>query len=76
MNAVSYTAHSGSNLWRSALPLRERRFGDSTAETASRELVTATLVFLEELSGAKASSFLWIDSDCSIMEAQLRVNAD
>jgi len=72
MNAVSYTAHPGSTLWRSALPLCERRFGNLSAEAASRELVTATLAFLEELAGAKASSFLWIGSDCSIMEAQLR----
>lgn len=72
MNMVSCTALSGSTLWRSPLPLRERRFGDFAAEAASRDLVTETLVFLEELAEAKASGFYWIGSDCSFIEAQLR----
>ncbi|MFA7439800.1 MAG: LuxR C-terminal-related transcriptional regulator [Sphingomonadaceae bacterium] len=72
MKMVSGTSLSGSTLWRPPFPFRERRFGDSAAEAASRDLVTETMVFLEELAQAKASSFFWISSDCNFIEAQLR----
>ncbi|MFA7441231.1 MAG: helix-turn-helix transcriptional regulator [Sphingomonadaceae bacterium] len=72
MNAAEFATRTGSDLWRASSPLRERRFGDQTAESVSRGLVAETMIFLETLVEAKASVFLWLGSDCEIVEAQMR----
>lgn len=61
-----------SAIWNPSGPFRERRFGDVARETHSRQLVTETLHFLEQLTHARASSFMWIGPECSLLEVQFR----
>lgn len=66
------TSVEKSTVWSPSGALPERRFGDVAREAQSRELVTETLHFLEQLTEARASSFIWIGPECQPLEVQLR----